>query len=301
MGSTGKGFRYPQYSDTPDIPRDLSYLADDVDAYLDAHPGPQGTTGSQGTLGAQGTTGTQGAIGTQGATGAQGTVGAQGTTGSQGTTGTQGTLGTQGTDGVQGTTGAQGTIGTGTQGTQGTLGTQGIQGTVGQTGAGGGTWSVIGTYTASTGFFSSFTGLNGAYKELILIWQAANCTSANGLLGNSPRFWVNSTSSGFTGANDYANSSSAGYMINTSSGIEPNLTFRYSSGKLHIRNADSTGTKQWDMVMSGSLTSAWTASTSFQTFQGGGTITQASAINTINFQVVSETWTSGLFTLWGLA
>ena len=42
MGTTGKGFRYPQYSDTPDVPRDLSYLAADVDAYLDAHPGPQG-------------------------------------------------------------------------------------------------------------------------------------------------------------------------------------------------------------------------------------------------------------------
>lgn len=46
MGTTGKGFRYPQYSDTPDVPRDLSYLAADVDAYLDAHPGPQGPSGT---------------------------------------------------------------------------------------------------------------------------------------------------------------------------------------------------------------------------------------------------------------
>lgn len=46
MGTTGKGFRYPQYSDTPDVPRDLAYLADDVDAYLDAHPGPQGPSGT---------------------------------------------------------------------------------------------------------------------------------------------------------------------------------------------------------------------------------------------------------------
>lgn len=45
MGLTGKGFRYPQYTDTPDVPRDLSYLAADVDAYLDAHPGPTGPAG----------------------------------------------------------------------------------------------------------------------------------------------------------------------------------------------------------------------------------------------------------------
>jgi hypothetical protein len=128
MGSTGKGFRYPQYSDTPDIPRDLSYLADDVDAYLDAHPGPQGTTGTQGTNGAQGITGTQGALGTQGETGAQGTVGAQGTIGAQGTFGTQGTQGTLGTQGSTGS-GAQGA-----QGSTGAQGTTGTQGTIGSTG-----------------------------------------------------------------------------------------------------------------------------------------------------------------------
>lgn len=50
MGTTGKGFRYPQYSDTPDVPRDLGYLAADVDAYLDAHPGPQGDPGPSNTL-----------------------------------------------------------------------------------------------------------------------------------------------------------------------------------------------------------------------------------------------------------
>jgi hypothetical protein len=46
MGTTGKGFRYPQYSDTPDVPRDLGYLAADVDAYLEDHPGPQGPSGT---------------------------------------------------------------------------------------------------------------------------------------------------------------------------------------------------------------------------------------------------------------
>jgi len=50
MSTTGKGFRYPQYSDTPDVPRDLGYLAADVDAYLDAHPGPTGPAGPANTL-----------------------------------------------------------------------------------------------------------------------------------------------------------------------------------------------------------------------------------------------------------
>ena len=45
MSTTGKGFRYPVYTDTPDVPRDLGYLAADVDAYLDAHPGPTGPAG----------------------------------------------------------------------------------------------------------------------------------------------------------------------------------------------------------------------------------------------------------------
>jgi len=50
MSTTGKGFRYPVYSDTPDVPRDLGYLAADVDAYLTDHPGPTGPQGASGTI-----------------------------------------------------------------------------------------------------------------------------------------------------------------------------------------------------------------------------------------------------------
>jgi len=50
MSTTGKGFRYPVYSDTPDVPRDLGYLAADVDAYLDSHPGPTGPAGPSNAL-----------------------------------------------------------------------------------------------------------------------------------------------------------------------------------------------------------------------------------------------------------
>lgn len=50
MSTTGKGFHYPVYTDTPDVPRDLEQLARDVDAYLDAHPGPQGERGPAATI-----------------------------------------------------------------------------------------------------------------------------------------------------------------------------------------------------------------------------------------------------------
>jgi hypothetical protein len=90
MGTTGKGFRYPQYSDTPDVPRDLGYLADDVDAYLTLHPGPTGPTGPAGTAGA---TGASGATGSTGATGPQGVAGATGPQGATGPTGVTGPAG----------------------------------------------------------------------------------------------------------------------------------------------------------------------------------------------------------------
>jgi hypothetical protein len=37
------------------------------------------------------------------------------------------------------------------------------------------------------------------------------------------------------------------------------------------------------------------------TVRGAGTYTGTSAINSVNFQVVNETWNSGTWTLWGLA
>lgn len=91
-----KGFRYPQYSDTPDVPRDLQYLSEDVDAYL------TGLQGRQGTQGIQGNQGIQGPQGVQGTQGLQGTQGIQGIQGIQGTQGVQGRQGTQGLQGIQG-------------------------------------------------------------------------------------------------------------------------------------------------------------------------------------------------------
>jgi hypothetical protein len=86
MSTTGKGFRYPVYSDTPDVPRDLGYLAVDVDSYLTAHPGPTGPTGPTGLTGPTGPTGATGAgiTGPTGATGPTGNTGVTGPTGAQG-------------------------------------------------------------------------------------------------------------------------------------------------------------------------------------------------------------------------
>jgi hypothetical protein len=133
MGSTGKGFRYPQYTDTPDVPRDLTRLAEDVDAYLDAHPGPKGDKGDKGDTGSTGAAGpanvlTLGTVTTGNAgssvqitiTGTspsqtinftipRGDKGETGATGATGATGEQGPKGDTGATGPQGATGAQGT------------------------------------------------------------------------------------------------------------------------------------------------------------------------------------------------
>jgi hypothetical protein len=45
--STGvNGWRFPDYTDTPDVPRDLGNLGDDIAAFIEANPGPQGPSGT---------------------------------------------------------------------------------------------------------------------------------------------------------------------------------------------------------------------------------------------------------------
>jgi hypothetical protein len=219
-----KSFRYPEYSDTPDVPRDLSYLAKDVDDYLTAHPGPTGPSGPSGASGPSGPSGSSG-----------------------------------------------------------------------------GSWSVIGTYSSTSGFNSSFTGLAGAYKELILEWYGLGCTSVNGVLGNALIVKVNADNSNYTGGGDWVNASSAAASVYLNP-PSPITTFRYNSGKFHVRAANSTGTKYWEMISSGLGQSSLYGSTQTMiTVRGAGTYTGTSAINSVNFQVVNETWNSGTWTLWGLA
>jgi hypothetical protein len=45
--STGvNGWRFPDYTDTPDVPRDLGNLGEDIAAFIEANPGPQGPAGT---------------------------------------------------------------------------------------------------------------------------------------------------------------------------------------------------------------------------------------------------------------
>ena len=52
--TTPKTFRYPTLDMSPDVPRDLGYLATDIDNYLTNNPGPTGATGPAGPTGATG-------------------------------------------------------------------------------------------------------------------------------------------------------------------------------------------------------------------------------------------------------
>jgi len=46
MATTGvNGWRFPSYTDSPDVPRDLGALGTDIAAFIAANPGPQGATG----------------------------------------------------------------------------------------------------------------------------------------------------------------------------------------------------------------------------------------------------------------
>lgn len=50
MATTGiNGWRFPTYTDSPDVPRDLINLADDISAWVEANPNLKGDTGDTGT------------------------------------------------------------------------------------------------------------------------------------------------------------------------------------------------------------------------------------------------------------
>ncbi len=136
--TTPKTFRYPTLDMSPDVPRDLGYLATDIDNYLTNNPGPTGATGPAGPTGAQGPQGIQGIQGLTGATGPQGPTGAASTV--AGPTGPAGATGSQGLQGLTGATGVAGPTGP-----QGPQGLQGIQGATGATGTG---VQILGSYAS---------------------------------------------------------------------------------------------------------------------------------------------------------
>jgi hypothetical protein len=183
--STAKNFRYPTLDMSPDVPRDMGLLAQDIDDYLTTHPGPQGVQGTQGRQGVQGVQGVQGTTGIQGLIGTQGTQGVQGVQGAQGVQGTQGLLGTQGILGIQGAQGVQGT-----QGLNGTQGIQGIQGAQGTS------FNYRGQFSVSVSYYvNDVVTYNGSTYIAVYDFPAN--------IGNSPlafsNTWLLFTAKGDTG------------------------------------------------------------------------------------------------------
>jgi hypothetical protein len=155
--TTPKVFRYPTLDMSPDVPRDLGYLATDIDNYLTNNPGPTGPQGPAGPTGAQGIQGIQGPKGDTGLTGLQGNTGAASTV-----------PGPQGNPGVKGDTGLQGPKGdTGEQGPQGIQGLQGPQGLQGVKGDTGTALTILGNYATPAAFTSA--NLVGAAGDAWLI------------------------------------------------------------------------------------------------------------------------------------
>ena len=168
--STAKNFRYPTLDMSPDIPRDMGLLAQDIDDYLSTHTGPTGPTGSAGPTGAASTvtgpTGTQGPTGPTGATGAASTVtGPTGATGAIGPTGATGAAST-----VAGPTGSTGSVGP--------------TGPTGNTGAG---LNVLGSYnTVGDLEAANPTGTAGqAYlvSGNLYVWGGSSWTNAGNIQG----------------------------------------------------------------------------------------------------------------------
>ena len=155
---TPKTFRYPTLDMSPDVPRDLGYLANDIDNYLTNNPGPTGPQGPAGPTGATGATGPQGPTGATGATGPQGPTGAASTV--AGPTGATGATGPQGPQGLKGDTGA-----TGATGPQGPQGLQGIQGVKGDTGT---ALTILGNYATPSAFAAANLVGNAGDAWLIL-------------------------------------------------------------------------------------------------------------------------------------
>ena len=263
MATTGKGFRYPDYANTPDVPRDLEYLAEDVDTYLETHPGPTGPTGPSGPSGATGPSGPQGVTG---ATGPTGPTGATGPSGPQGTAVT--ILGTYNSLGELQTAHPTGNAGDGyliggslyvwsssttswenvgnIQGPTGATGPTGPTGPQGSSGAD----SVVPGPTGPTGPAGD-TGPSGP-QGIQGIQGPSGPTGPVGSSGPTGPSGADSTVPGPTGLSggitlSVTNSGSGSYVINGSN----NPTLSFIRGHRYIINVNASGHPFWIQTVSG--------------------------------------------------
>jgi hypothetical protein len=253
--SNDKNWRFPDYTDSPDIPRDISYLAADISEYIDNHPGPTGATGATGATGPSNvlsvgtvTTGNAGSsasvtiAGTspsqtisftipRGDTGATGLTGEQGIQGVQGIQGEQGIQGLKGDKGDTGETGATGATGaTGPQGEQGIQGIQGIQGEVGATGATGATGAagqdLVSVFTIAQKY-SSYTLVSSDLGKLIEMSSGGTVTIPT----DSEIFAIGSTVDIVqTGSSQVTIAADTGVTVNSTPGLK--LRAQWSSATL---------------------------------------------------------------------
>lgn len=237
-----------------------------------------------GATGPTGPTGPSGPAGASGATGATGSAGATGATGPSGPAGTNGVNGTNGTNGATGPTGPTGPVGA-----------------TGPTGAGA-SWTYIGAVDSTSGTTVNFSGLNGAYKELLLTFNNVTISS-NG----SFCFRLNNDAGSNYKASanrDFGGSTYFGQTFADVIGCVGTLTtMHFSSGSFRITNANSTGNKAIELNFKGRL-SDWITSTYVPdiTEAIGGTYIGTSAISSINMTMVnSNTFSSGTWKLWGVA
>ena len=168
--STPKNFRYPTLDMSPDIPRDMGLLAQDIDDYLSTHFGPTGPTGSSGPTGATGAAST--------VTGPTGPTGAIGSTGPASTV-----TGPTGATGPTGPTGAMGAASTVT-GPTGALGPTGPTGSTGPVGAG---LNVLGSYNTlgdlQTAHPTGSAGQAYLISGNLYVWGGSSWVNAGNIQG----------------------------------------------------------------------------------------------------------------------
>jgi hypothetical protein len=198
---------------------------------------------------------------------------------------------------LQGVQGLQGA--TGLDGADGVQGVQGIQGATGATG----TWSYIGAIASTSGNSVSFTGLNGAYKELFLTFNEVTTSTQNSV--NYFRINNDSTGSNYSiSANrDFGGNTYSGNAISAIYGcIGTMIAFgNSSSGTLTVTNAASTAFKGLSLNFKGRY-SDWITSSYVPDITEclGGAYLGTSAVSSISVTLASGNFTAGTWKLWGL-
>lgn len=229
--------------------------------------GPQGPQGEAGPTGPQGPAGFTGSQGPQGQPGVAGPIGPQGPQGEAGPTGPQGE---QGLQGGAGPTGLQGPIGfTGPQGPQGPQGEPGLAGPTGPQGPQGEVGPVGPTGPQGEPGLAGPTGLQGPQGEAGPTGMAGAGVPTGGTAGQ-----VLAKVDGTDYNTQWVNTSSGGV------GAKLQLFAKSTNAQTIRPFAYNRYTFNFNQVVAGESTSAWTSSNTYTIPQGEG------GLYNINFTLV---------------